>query len=119
MYIRFKDIPENERSGIYDWDKKIGEEIGVSCFEYIKKDDEYRIILPSSNEALSTDLYDFFDMAKSGKYPIYLIDGDIVGYGSCNEPLLVNIKVIKKLKLIEKNKARKYKTDRSNSQIVD
>ncbi len=114
-YLRFKDIPENEISGIYNGDVgKIGEEIGVSCYEL---NDDYQITMPiditkdkvdyhkgiySFLNDLSWMVGDFIDGYITG----YIITGDMVGIGSNGEPLLKNISIIKKLEpkeIIKKN----------------
>lgn len=103
-YIRFGEIPENERSGIYKGEVKVGEEIGVSVFEAIKVNGEYRILLPSKlKEEIGFDLYNFIGSTKNkdtNKYKCYLVKGKVVGYGTVNETLLRNIKIIKEIEII-------------------
>ena len=73
-YIRFGNIPENEVSGIW----RI-----VLLFQLVKE--------------VGFDLYNLIGGTESGRLPMYLVQGDEVGKGSTNEPLLKNIKIIKKL----------------------
>ena len=43
-YIRFGEIPDNERSGIYNNEGElIGRERGVSCYECICFNNQYRV----------------------------------------------------------------------------
>lgn len=100
-FIRFGFIPESERSNIYCGDVVIGQEIGVSCYECIKINDKYRIIYPPLNDrwdksakVLNILIRRFLD----GNTMCFLIDGDVVGRGTDNEPLLRNVKVIQELK---------------------
>ena len=73
-YIRFGNIPENEVSGIW------------------------RIVLPFPlMKELGFDLYNLIGGTESGRLPMYLVQGDEVGKGSTNEPLLKNIRIINKL----------------------
>jgi len=93
-YLRFGEIPENERSGIYDGDLgKISEEIGVSVYNVIKKKGVYNILLPMPiKQGHIFDLSGFLETRNK-----YLLNGDEVGIGSNGEPLLINVKVIKKI----------------------
>lgn len=99
-YIRFGEIPENEKSGIYAIDEgKIGEEIGVSCYECIQDENGYfHAIMPAKITFDTGVSYQWaFDGWMSGKYNTYIITGDEIGYGSDNEPLLRNIQILEKL----------------------
>lgn len=100
-YIRFGEIPESEQSKSYGMEPK---EAGVSCYECLKIEDKYRILYPPYNNRwdkaagiLSVMLQRF--MNNSTK--CYLINGDVVGRGSDNEPVLKNIKVIKELSVCD------------------
>ena len=105
-YIRFGDIPENETSGIWRRGERVGEEKGVSVYDAIMIDGEWRIVLPSELKVeIGFDLYSFIERSYDERnypnehhLPMYLVQGDEVGYGMTNEPLLKNVKIIKKLK---------------------
>ena len=43
------------------------------------------------------DLYNFIGGIENGNIPVYLVEGDEVGKGTTNEPLLKNVRIIKKL----------------------
>ena len=97
-YIRFSDIPENEVSSIWCDDVKVGEEKGVSVYDAIMIDGQWRIVLPFPlKKEVGFDLYNFIGRMKTENIPMYLVQGDEVGKGSTNEPLLKNIKNLKKL----------------------
>ena len=97
-YIRFSDIPKNEVSSIWCDDVKVGEEKGVSVYDAIKIDGQWRIVLPFPlKKEVGFDLYNFIGGVKNRNIPMYLVQGDEVGKGSTNEPLLKNIKILKKL----------------------
>lgn len=97
-YIRFGNIPENEVSGIWRDDIKVGEEKGVSVYDAVMIDGQWRVLLPFPlMKELGFDLYNFIGRTESGHLPMYLVQGDEVGKGSTNEPLLKNIRIIKKL----------------------
>lgn len=101
-YIRFGEIPENEVSGIYRGEVKVGEEKGVSVYDTVEIDGEYRVVLPHPLlKEVGFDLYNFIQateyMYETEHRPMYLVQGDEVGRGSTNEPLLKNITIIKTL----------------------
>jgi len=101
-YIRFGEIPENEVSGIYRGEVKVGEEKGVSVYDAVQIDGEWRIVLPRPLlKQVGFDLYNFISNTKhlveTERRPMYLVQGDEVGKGATNEPLLRNVKIIKEL----------------------
>lgn len=118
-FIRFKDIPENEISGIYDGDLgKIGEELGVSCYNITKKEDFYKIIIPSLSEGAIYDLLYFIQCAKSGEFPIYLVEGEQNGTGTYGEPTIQNVEILNELEIFEFASPKpKFKMDRHNIQF--
>ena len=119
FFIRFKNIPENEISGVYDGDcGKIRDELGTSCYQFIKQDENYNIILSSISTGFLHDLCWFLGDFESGKIPCYLIEAEQVGLGSYGEPVVKNIKIIKQLERIELvNPKPKYKMDITNPQL--
>ena len=98
-YIRFGEIPLNERSGIYKGDEgKIGEEIGVSCYDVILLDNEYQVMIPlQAKRSTLVTLRRMIEAWEDGKRKCFLIEGKKIGHGSDNEPLVVNIKIVKQL----------------------
>ena len=98
-YIRIGDIPKTGKSRIHRGDELIGEEKGVSVWEAVELNGKYRILIPNpcNADAMgdldSTFLRSHYYSAK----PVYELDGDIIGVGADGEPLITNIKHIKKL----------------------
>ena len=96
LYIRFGEIPTNEKSGIYKNNEICcGYEKGVSVWDCCIKNNKYHIVLPNPcNEDTIADIetYTLYNDRN-----IYLVTGIEVGSGSDNEPLLKNVKIIKQL----------------------
>lgn len=91
LYIRYGEIPPDEKSKIHNRAGEIiGEEAGVSVFEYIEG---RGIVIPNNEKARD----DFFMLSKMYWKNHYLVSGDEVGIGSDGEPLINNIKIIKLL----------------------
>lgn len=103
-YIRFGEIPKNERSGIYRGDSKIGEELGVSVYDATYIDGKLRIVLPEKlSSKIANSLYSVLNNALQDEwqveipYDVFLVTGDEVGKGSDNEPLIRNIRILEKI----------------------
>ena len=101
-YIRFGEIPENEVSGIYRGEVKVGEEKGVSVYDAVEIDGIWRVVLPNPLlKEVGFDLYNFIQateyMYETEHKPMYLVQGDEVGKGATNEPLLKNTTIIRTL----------------------
>lgn len=96
LYIRFGEIPENEISGIYDYEehKIIGSEIGVSVYECCKIDGTWKLLLP--NHCKESTLHTLYGLLNDGK-DILVLSGDEVGVGSDNEPLIKNCNIVCRL----------------------
>lgn len=98
FYIRFGEIPKTEKSKVYKGDRVIGEELGVSVYDAVFYDGEWKIIYPNpSTEHTAQDINDFvLDIAKNNSFKrqAYLVSGDKVGVGQDGEPLIVNVKII-------------------------
>ena len=97
-YIRFGDIPENEVSCVWCDTIKVREEKGVSVYDAVMIDGQWRIVLPFPiKKEVGFDLYNFIGGTENGNISMYLVEGDEVGNGTTNEPLLKNVRIIKKL----------------------
>lgn len=99
-YIRFGEIPIDECSGIYKSGDKIGQEIGVSVYDAICLNGEWRIVLPSNLKMeIGFDLYAFIEEynRKPQSRKMYLVQGCEVGKGTTNEPLIKDVKIIAEL----------------------
>jgi len=120
-YIRFKDIPPNEISNIYDGDLGVvGHEKGVSCYEFVKsKEGYFKIVLPSIDAGPMHDLIYFIDDLKRNEIPAYLIEATEVGLGTYGEPVVKDITIICKIQYVEFAEVKpKFKLDRTNPQLV-
>lgn len=98
-YIRFGQIPTTEQSKAYGENDKT-HELGVSCYECLKVGDKYRIIYPPINERWNKSAGILSIMIKRfllGQSKCYLINGNVVGRGTDNEPLLKNVSIVKEL----------------------
>lgn len=107
IYIRFGEIPKDERSKkgngcVGDGYECIGYENGVSVWNAILLDDGYHLVAPINGNSCTHG--DFSSMAFPddccGCNPnkkIYVVSGDEVGKGADNEPLIRNVKIIKEL----------------------
>ena len=74
MFIRFKNIPPNEISGVYDGDcGRIRDEKGVSCYHCIEEQGAYKIIIPSLCNGVLFDLINFIEDFKRKEFPVFLI----------------------------------------------
>lgn len=95
-YVRFGEIPKDEKSGIYDWRKQqiVGSENGVSVYNCCKIENEWRIVLPTRCKESTLDT--LYGLLIDGK-DMYILSGDEVGVGSDNEPLIKNCNILCKL----------------------
>lgn len=99
-YIRIGELPENGKSKIWCGGKQIGEEIGISCYESVFSNGRWNIILPSPiNEAKISTLYGLLSQLGliykvADPQKAYLVEGELIGYGTDNEPLLKNVKIL-------------------------
>lgn len=93
FYIRFGEIPEDERSSIHYRGMYCGKEEGVSVYDCTFIRGEYHIIVPCpvSEGGLNT-LTGFLFYNKDK--PVYLVEGEQVGTGHDGEPLIRGIKII-------------------------
>lgn len=95
-YVRFGEIPKDEKSGIYDWKEQriVRSENGISVYDCCKIGNEYRIVLPTQCKESTLDtLYGLLVDEKN----IYILSGNKVGIGSDNEPLIRNCNILCKL----------------------
>lgn len=97
MYLRFGDIPQNEKSKVWHIDECVGEEIGVSVYDaIISEDDMISIGIPFPVTGSTIDT--FIGLVKYQNLPCFLVDGDFVGRGKDGEPLIKNVRIIKEIK---------------------
>lgn len=96
MFIRFGDIPKDECSSIHYRSYYCGKEKGVSVYDCTTVDSgTFQIVLPMPflEGAINTLTDLLFYSGKDKK--VYLVTGDVVGYGHDNEPLIKNVKIVK------------------------
>lgn len=100
-YIRFGEIPIDEKSKVfYNGEYIVKEEDGISVFDCAIINNTVRLVLPiivtsSALNCIDGFLYDYIHGDK--RVSIYLVTGDLVGYGCDNEPLIRNVNIISKL----------------------
>ena len=102
-FIRFGDWPKDERSNIW-YQPEGSKEDGVSVYEagiYNGSDSYFKgkleILGPHHSAQFVGTLDSFIKEFASGGISAYLVSGNVVGVGSDGEPLLRNVKKIKKL----------------------
>ena len=98
MYLRFGDIPSDEKSRVWKGGELSGEENGVSVYDVVIGEDGKISVgfpLPATKSTLDT----FIGFIKYQNRPMFLVDGDFVGRGSDNEPLIKNVKIIKEIRI--------------------
>ena len=97
-FYRFGDIPEDKYSSIWNNnDEVIGKEKGVSVYEAHKNiNGTYSPVIPfPTNEKAFNDFIYYIRYFNSNKY---LVSGDLLDEtGTDGEPLINNVKIIKKL----------------------
>ena len=92
-YIRFGNIPTNEKSKVHRGDAIIKEEKGVSVWECVFANDVPFPVLPQNASEGSVADYFYFLL---GDKPVYLVTGiELNECGSAQEPLLKNVTIIK------------------------
>ena len=95
LYVRFGDIPSNEKSKIYRGEEEIGEENGVSVYPAFELNGN--IVLGLTLPITRTTLYTQQHLLEYDNRPCYLVSGDYIGSGTDGEPLIRNISIIKRL----------------------
>ena len=86
VFIRFGEIPENEKSLNHLTEKR---ETGISVYEGIEDDGKYSVIMPPLTYSCCVSLSGVLDRQA------YLVDGVVIGSGSDGECLLKDCKIIK------------------------
>lgn len=97
LYIRFGDVPTNERSKIYRGEEEIGIENGVSVYPAYY-DANGNITLGLSLPITPTSLHTQQHLLEYDDRPCYLVTGDYIGKGTDGEPLIRNIEILKEIK---------------------
>lgn len=96
LYIRFGEIPSNEKSKIYQGEIEVGTENGVSVYPAFKTD-EGDIILGLNLPITKTTLYTQQHLLEYDNRSCYLVKGDYVGKDTDGQPLINNISIVEKI----------------------
>lgn len=102
-YIRFGDIPQCGRSGIYtsltDPPSKIGYEKGVSVWRAVREGDRWTPVYPHKPTSTTRGDFEahFMSENRGQREKILLVTGTVVGYGSDGEPLLRSVSILRTL----------------------
>lgn len=99
-FIRFGNIPKDERSGIYMDGDLVGYENGVSVYDTTVLFKKWIVIPP---HPLSVDNIESLGalvlQAQSDEnFPILLVTGKMIGKGTDGEPVIVDVKVIRNVR---------------------
>jgi hypothetical protein len=119
QFLRFKNIPNDERSCVYDGDAGVvRHEDGVSCYEFVEQNGQFKIILPSFDTGPIFDLNNFIWRVERDEIPVYIVEGEQISLGTYGEPVIKDVKIVTKLKVIElQDPAPKFKLDKTNKQF--
>lgn len=96
LYIRFGEIPTDEKSKIFQGEIEIGTENGVSVYPAFKTS-EGDIVLGLSLPITKTTLYTQQHLIEYDDRPCYLVKGDYVGKDTDGQPLINNVSIIEKI----------------------
>ena len=117
FYIRFGEIPEDERSSIYYRGMYCGKEEGVSVYECIFTHGEYHVIVPCPITMGGLDTLTGFLFYNKDK-PVYYVVGEWVGTGHDGEPLLRNVRVIADITDRFRNKQASIDEDKLHNELL-
>lgn len=110
FYIRFGDIPDDEKSKIYYGEEEIGEEDGVSVYPAFEVNGN--IVLGLTLPITKSTLYTQQHLLEYENRPCYLVKGDCIGKDADGQPLICNIQIIKK---IDNYRVKEEKADNANN----
>lgn len=96
LYIRFGEIPTDEKSKIFQGEIEVGTENGVSVYPAFKTS-EGDIVLGLNLPITKTTLYTQQHLIEYDDRPCYLVKGDYVGKDTDGQPLINNVSIIEKI----------------------
>lgn len=96
-YIRIGELPESGYSCIYDGDRIVGYEAGISVYRAVNFCGMWHICMPYPFRTGQGGTYENLLREVSLYRNVYLVKGDEVGLGSDNEPLLRNVVIVANL----------------------
>lgn len=105
LYIRFGEIPTDEKSKIYRGEIEVGIENGVSVYPAFKTN-EGNIVLGLNLPITKTTLHTQQHLIEYDNRSCYLVNGDYIGKDTDGQPLIKNVSIIEKIdnyKVKEKN----------------
>ena len=114
LYIRFGEIPTDEKSKIYRGEIEVGIENGVSVYPTFKTN-EGNIVLGLNLPVTKTTLYTLQHLIEYDNRPCYLVNGNYVGKDTDGQPLINNVRIIEKIdnyRVKEKKQGEQKPTDK-------
>lgn len=96
LYIRFGEIPTDEKSKIYQGEIEVGTENGVSVYPAFKTD-EGDIVLGLNLPITKTTLYTQQHLIEYDDRPCYLVKGDYIGKDTDGQPLINNVSIVERI----------------------
>lgn len=96
LYIRFGEIPTDEKSKIYRGEIEVGIENGVSVYPAFKTN-EGDIVLGLNLPITKTTLHTQQHLIEYDNRPCYLVKGDYIGKDIDGQPLINNVSIIEKI----------------------
>ena len=96
LYIRFGEIPTDEKSKIYRGEIEVGIENGVSVYPAFKTN-EGNIVLGLNLPITKTTLHTQQHLVEYDNRPCYLVKGDYIGKDTDGQPLINNVSIIEKI----------------------
>ena len=96
IYIRFGEIPIDEKSKIYRGEIEVGIENGVSVYPAFKTN-EGNIVLGLNLPITKTTLHTQQHLIEYDNRPCYLVNGDYIGKDTDGQPLIKNVSIIEKI----------------------
>ena len=96
LYIRFGEIPTDEKSKIFRGEIEVGTENGVSVYPAFKTI-EGDIVLGLNLPITKTTLYTQQHLVEYDDRPCYLVKGDYVGKDTDGQTLINNVSIIEKI----------------------
>lgn len=112
IFYRFDEIPKNEKSCIWRGEEKIGKENGMSVYEAHKNiNGTYSPVLPFPISEIAFNSFIYYIKYFTGNK--YLVTGDLLDEtGTDGEPLIKNVKILKKLQLMKEETRKVVVFDR-------
>lgn len=96
LYIRFGEIPIDEKSKIYRREIEVGIENGVSVYPAFKTN-KGDIVLGLNLPITKTTLHTQQHLIEYDNKPCYLVKGDYIGKDIDGQPLINNVSIIEKI----------------------